>query len=69
MFAGLKKQFKFLAIRVLDRTIFTLLDNFPALPKGKYGKYLCEDCGKLAEKWDEKTLKKYCIVCIIKNNY
>jgi len=63
------KIIKFLANKALSFTILGPLDkDFPRLPSGKYGDYICQICmDRRAKHWHEKTLVKFCSTCALKS--
>lgn len=57
-----------LIIKFLGLTAFDpLTKNYPRLPNGKYGLFICDYCKmKTASRWNEKTGLKLCFNCAIK---
>lgn len=50
----------------MELTEFSPLEqNYPKLPPGKYGVFVCSVCKKnKASRWHEQTLMKLCFECI-----
>lgn len=65
---GLFKTIKVLAFKTLGFTAFDPLNNdFPHLPPGKYGKYVCQICkNNQATRWHEETRVMFCMICALK---
>lgn len=65
MFGAVKK----LVFKVLSFTALDPLDReFPRLPPGKYGDYVCQICKEhRAERWHEQTRVMFCSVCALKS--
>jgi hypothetical protein len=65
---GFIKSIKTLALKALSFTALDPLDaDFPHLPPGKYGQYICQICrDKKAERWHERTRVLFCFDCALK---
>ena len=65
---GFLRTIGLVAVKFLGYTTLDPLDkDFPRLPPGKYGQYVCEICiFQQALRWHEKTKVKICDECILK---